>query len=64
MSRVFNYSFTEGSLAGQSFGNLFLAALDRICGSFDEAVKRMGDVLAITGRVLLSQQQTSTWRRI
>jgi len=52
MSRVFNYRFTEGSLAGQSFGNLFLAALDRICGSFDEAVKRMGDVLAITGRVL------------
>jgi len=52
MARVFNYRFTEGSLTGQSFGNLFLAALDRICGSFDEAVKRMSDVLAITGRVL------------
>lgn len=52
MGRVFNYRFTEGSLAGQSFGNLFLAALDRICGSFDEAVKCMSDVLAITGRVL------------
>lgn len=52
MSQVFNYRFTEGSLSGQSFGNLFLAALCRICGTFDEAVKRMCDVLAITGRVL------------
>ena len=52
MSKVFSYRFTEGSLTGQSFGNLFLAALCRICGSFDEAVKRMSDVLAITGRVL------------
>ncbi|NLM61702.1 MAG: YvcK family protein [Clostridiales bacterium] len=52
MSQVISYRFTEGSLSGQSFGNLFLAALCRICGSFDEAVKRMSDVLAITGRVL------------
>jgi uncharacterized cofD-like protein len=52
MSQVISYRFTEGSLTGQSFGNLFLAALCRICGSFDEAVKRMSDVLAITGRVL------------
>ena len=49
---LLNYRFTEGSLAGQSFGNLFLAAMNGISGSFDEAVHRMGDVLAITGRVL------------
>ncbi len=52
MSQILQYRFTEGSLAGQSFGNLFLAALNGIYGSFDIAVKRMGDVLAITGRVL------------
>lgn len=52
MTSVLQYRFTEGSLSGQSFGNLFLAALNGICGSFDEAVKRMGDVLAISGRVL------------
>ena len=52
MQQLLNYRFTEGSLAGQSFGNLFLAAMNGISGSFDEAVHRMGDVLAITGRVL------------
>lgn len=52
MERLLNYRFTDGSLAGQSFGNLFLAAMNGISGSFDEAVQRMGEVLAITGRVL------------
>ena len=52
MRELLHYRFTEGSLAGQSFGNLFLAAMNGISGSFDEAVHRMGDVLAITGRVL------------
>ena len=52
MEQLLNYRFTEGSLAGQSFGNLFLAAMDGISGSFHEAEHRMGEVLAITGRVL------------
>ena len=52
MEKLLNYRFTEGSLAGQSFGNLFLAAMNGICGSFDEAVHKAGDVLAITGKVL------------
>lgn len=52
MEKLLNYRFTEGSLTGQSFGNLFLAAMNGISGSFDEAVHRMCDVLAITGRVL------------
>lgn len=46
------YRFQEGSLEGQNFGNLLLAALNGICGSFAEAVRQMGQVLAITGRVL------------
>ena len=52
MERLLNYRFTEGSLSGQSFGNLFLAAMNGISGSFDEAVQRIGEVLAITGSVL------------
>ena len=44
--------FTEGSLRGQSFGNLFLTALNGISPSFDQAVSRMSQVLAITGTVL------------
>jgi uncharacterized cofD-like protein len=52
MEALLDYRFQEGSLAGQSFGNLFLAALNGMSASFDEAVTRMSEVLAITGRVL------------
>lgn len=52
MEKLLDYRFPEGQLAGQSFGNLFLAALNGISGTFDEAVRRMGEVLAIVGQVL------------
>lgn len=52
MEKLLAYRFTEGSLKGQSFGNLFLAALNGMSDTFDEAVRKMSDVLAITGRVL------------
>ncbi|MBR0282077.1 MAG: YvcK family protein, partial [Oscillibacter sp.] len=49
---LMHYRFKEGVLTGQSFGNLLLAALNGISPSFDVAVARMSEVLAITGRVL------------
>ncbi len=52
MEQLLQYRFKDGKLKGQSFGNLFLAAMDGISSSFEEAVKRMSDVLAVTGRVL------------
>lgn len=52
MERLLTYRFTEGTLAGQSFGNLILAALNGVTGSFEEAVSQMSQVLAITGRVI------------
>ncbi|MBQ3135120.1 MAG: YvcK family protein [Oscillospiraceae bacterium] len=52
MTDLLKYRFTEGSLRGQCFGNLLLAAMDGVTGSFEEAVRQMGHVLAITGRVL------------
>ena len=52
MERLLTYRFQEGSLAGQSFGNLILAALNGVTGSFQEAVAQMSQVLAITGRIL------------
>ena len=52
MEQLLNHRFTDGSLAGQSFGNLFLAALTGVSGSFETAVRQMSDVLAVTGRVL------------
>ena len=52
MQELLAYRFPDGRLAGQAFGNLLLAALDGISPSFDQAVARMSEVLAITGRIL------------
>ena len=54
MAQLMTYRFPggSGSPTGQSFGNLLLAALNGISRSFDQAVTRMSQVLAITGRVL------------
>ena len=52
MEKLLTYRFTDGSLTGQSFGNLILAALNGVTGSFEEAVTQMSRVLAITGQVV------------
>lgn len=52
MEELLAYRFQDGSLAGQSFGNLFLAALAGVSPSFDKAVEKMNQILAVTGRVL------------
>lgn len=53
LSELFNYRFHEGSgLSGHSFGNLMIAALERITGSFDKAVAEAGKILSVQGRVL------------
>ena len=52
MEQLLGYRFKEGSLSGQAFGNLLLAALNGISDSFDQAVARMSEVLAISGRIL------------
>lgn len=40
------------SLAGHSFGNLFLTVLWRLTGDFGEAVRQAGRILSIRGRVI------------
>ena len=52
MEDLLQYRFTEGTLKGQSFGNLFLAAMDGISDNFEAAVQKMSSVLAVTGKVL------------
>lgn len=52
LSSVFNYRFKNGSLYGHTVGNIILAALTMITGSFAEAVSKAADILAIKGRVL------------
>ena len=52
MTQLLHYRFPDGALAGQSFGNLFLAALYGMTPSFDVAVESLSQLLAITGQVL------------
>lgn len=52
MQQIFGYRFTEGSLEGQNFGNLFIAALNGVLGSFELAVEKANEVLAVKGRVI------------
>ncbi|OBR91896.1 MULTISPECIES: gluconeogenesis factor YvcK family protein [Clostridium] len=52
MEDLLQYRFKDGRLKNQSFGNLFLAAMDGISGNFEEAVHKMSSVLAVTGRVM------------
>ncbi|MGB3023711.1 MAG: gluconeogenesis factor YvcK family protein [Candidatus Saccharimonadales bacterium] len=48
---LFNYRFEDNTLKGHAFGNLFLTALEKMTGSFAEAVELAGKVLNITGTV-------------
>ncbi|KOA19600.1 gluconeogenesis factor [Clostridium homopropionicum DSM 5847] len=52
MEELLQYRFKEGNLKNQSFGNLFLAAMNGVSENFEEAVKKMSSVLAVVGRVL------------
>ncbi|HHV46001.1 MAG TPA: YvcK family protein [Tissierellia bacterium] len=52
MEKLLQFRFKEGMLKGQSFGNLFLAAMNEIYGSFEVAIKETSNVLAVTGKVL------------
>ncbi|GMR10630.1 MAG: YvcK family protein [Anaerolineae bacterium] len=55
LTQLFQYRFLKGEeLEGHSFGNLFIAALSGVTGSFDRGILEAGRVLAIRGRVLPS----------
>lgn len=52
LRQLFNYRFDSGELTGHNFGNLFLSALEKITGNFEEGVKTAGDILSIRGEVI------------
>ena len=54
-TQLFQYRFSEGdSLDGHNFGNLFIAAMADVTGSFERAILESGRVLAVQGRILPS----------
>lgn len=61
MTRLFQYRFPapngeddRNSLAGHTFGNLFIATMAAVTGSFETAIAESSRVLAVRGRVLPS----------
>jgi uncharacterized cofD-like protein len=55
IAQLFQYRFSENvSLNGHSFGNLFIAALTDVTGSFERALEESHRVLAVEGRIVPS----------
>ena len=55
MTELFSHRFSgEGSLAGHSFGNLFITAMAEITGDFEHAIRESGRVLAVRGQIVPS----------
>jgi uncharacterized cofD-like protein len=54
MTELFQHRFTEGSLDGHAFGNLFIMAMAEITGNFETALRESGRVLAVRGQILPS----------
>src|SRR6266542_385022 len=56
VTRLFEHRFPAdgGDLKGHAFGNLFIAALAQITGSFESALEESSRVLAVRGRILPS----------
>ena len=46
METIFQYRFDRGRLKGQSLGNMFIAAMTEIYGSFENAGKNLPDLSA------------------
>ncbi|NQT84119.1 uridine diphosphate-N-acetylglucosamine-binding protein YvcK, partial [bacterium] len=54
LHELFNYRFDSGRLDGMSFGNLLIAAMAKVTGSFEQALKETSNILAISGKVFPS----------
>lgn len=51
LSQLFAFRFGSEAVQGHSFGNLALAALTQITGSFDKAVLAVSEVLRVNGSI-------------
>lgn len=53
MEKLFCFRFNSGKdLKGHNFGNLFITAMSKVTGDFEQAVKASSKILAIRGRVV------------
>ncbi len=49
---LFSYRFEEGTFNGHAFGNIFLTALEKMTGSFSEAINTASEILRVNGTVI------------
>lgn len=55
LSKLFQYRFDQGyGLEGHSFGNLFIAAMTNVTGSFEQALQESSQILAVRGKIFPS----------
>ncbi len=59
LRQLFTYRFSEGSLAGHNFGNLFLSVLEKISGDPLSAVREAQRILDVRGNVIPVSAQAS-----
>jgi uncharacterized cofD-like protein len=60
VAELFQYRFDQGEgLEGHSFGNLFIAAMAGVTGSFEQALLESSKVLAVHGRII-----PATWSHV
>ncbi len=52
MLKLMQHRFKDGYLNGQSFGNLFIAAMYEIFGDYEHALKEIGSIFRLSGKVL------------
>ncbi len=52
MIKLMQHRFSDGYLKGQSFGNLLIAAMYEIFGSYENALKEIGSIFRLSGKVL------------
>lgn len=50
--KLMSYRFEEGTLSGHSFGNILLAGLEKVTGSFVDGVEIASDILKVKGKVI------------
>lgn len=59
MVSLMQHRFKDGYLNGQSFGNLLIAAMYEIFGDYEHALKEIGSIFRLSGKVLPMTLQDS-----
>lgn len=56
---LFQYRFDEGSLKGHTIGNLFIAGLAKMQGSFEKAIESTSKIFNLKGKIIPVTSQTT-----